>query len=414
MLLHRLRVSGLLSFGPKGIDLPMEPLTVLIGPNGSGKSNFLEAMALLQAAPRDISEPISRMGSVREWLWKGPEALDSFTMEAFIGYPPGGIVRHSMTLADRNGRPEVIDERFEPSEAHANERASLSYYCPPQDEEAAMEFWKANAEAARLDAEKRRKVDEWSTPRMVARYRPGAIDFASDAQPDQSLLSWAATTDYPALWHLKEQYRRIRLYRNWSFGPSAEFRRSQSAHDRADFLDDQGTNLALVLSHFQGQNKRQLVTALQNLYHGIVDITCPVMGGTVGLYLEETDNRTIPATRLSDGTLRYLCLLAVLLHPDPPPLVVIEEPELGLHPDLLPKLTDLLRAASERMQLIVTTHSDVFVDALTEVPASVVVCEKHDGQTQMRRLDEDDLANWLKDYRLGELWTSGELGGNRW
>ena len=72
MLLHRLKVSGLLSFGPKGVDLPMEPLNVLIGPNGSGKSNFLEAMALLQAAPRDISEPISRMGGVREWLWKGP------------------------------------------------------------------------------------------------------------------------------------------------------------------------------------------------------------------------------------------------------------------------------------------------------------------------------------------------------
>ena len=153
---------------------------------------------------------------------------------------------------------------------------------------------------------------------------------------------------------------------------------------------------------------------MQKLYHGIIDITCPVTGGTVGLYLEETDNRTIPATRLSDGTLRYLCLLAVLLHPETPPLVVIEEPELGLHPDLLPKLTDLLRAASERTQLIVTTHSDVFVDALTEVPASVVVCEKHDGQTQMRRLDKDDLANWLEDYRLGELWTSGELGGNRW
>ena len=414
MLLHRLKVSGLLSFGPKGVDLPMEPLNVLIGPNGSGKSNFLEAMALLQAAPRDISEPISRMGGVREWLWKGPEALESFTLEAFIGYPPGGLIRHSMTLADRNGRPDVIDERLEPSEAHANERAALSYYRPPQDEEAAMEFSKANAEVARLDTEKERKVGEWSTPRMIARYRPGAIDFASDAQPDQSLLSWAATTDYPALWHLKEQYRRIRLYRNWSFGPSAEFRRSQSAHDRADFLDDQGTNLALVLSHFQGHNKRQLVTALQKIYHGIVDITCPVTGGTVGLYLEETDNRTIPATRLSDGTLRYLCLLAVLLHPEPPPLVVIEEPELGLHPDLLPKLTDLLRAASERTQLIVTTHSDVFVDALTEVPASIVVCEKHDGQTQMRRLDKDDLANWLENYRLGELWTSGELGGNRW
>ena len=109
----------------------MEPLNVLIGPNGSGKSNFLEAMALLQAAPRDISEPISRMGSVREWLWKGPEALDSFTMEAFIGYPPGGLVHHSMTIADRNGRPEVIDERLEPSEAHASETCLALLLLPP-------------------------------------------------------------------------------------------------------------------------------------------------------------------------------------------------------------------------------------------------------------------------------------------
>ena len=95
-------------------------------------------------------------------------------------------------------------------------------------------------------------------------------------------------------------------------------------------------------------------------------------------------------------------------------MIVIEEPELGLHPDLLPTLSDLLLAASERSQLIVTTHSDVLVDALTETPESIVVCEKHDGQTEMRRLDEAGLAKWLENYRLGELWTSGELGGNRW
>ncbi len=172
--------------------------------------------------------------------------------------------------------------------------------------------------------------------------------------------------------------------------------------------------MPLVLSHFQAENKRQLVAALQKLFDGIVDISCPVTGGTVGLFLEEDNNRTIPATRLSDGTLHYLCLLAILLHPEPPPLVVIEEPELGLHPDLLPTLSDLLLAASERSQLIVTTHSDVLVDALTETPESIVVCEKHAGQTEMRRLDKDDLAKWLKDYTLGNLWSSGQLGGNRW
>lgn len=133
-----------------------------------------------------------------------------------------------------------------------------------------------------------------------------------------------------------------------------------------------------------------------------------------GVFLEESGNRSIPAALLSDGTLRYLCLLAILLEPKPPPLICIEEPELGLHPDLLPTLCDLMVDASRRSQLIVTTHSDVLVDALTDQPESVVVCEKHDGQTEMRRLDKADLTKWLEDYRLGALWTSGELGGNRW
>ena len=414
MLIHRLRVAGLLSFGPGGIDLPLEPLNVLIGPNGSGKSNFLEALALLHAAPRGISEPISRMGGVREWLWKGPKALDSIALETVVSYSHGGCLRHSLTLADRNGHPAVTDEQVEPSETHADERASLSYYRPPRDEQAALEISRANAEAALVDSKKKHRTGEWSAPRLFARYRPGAIDFASEFHPEQSLLSYAASPDYPALWHLKEQYQRIRLYRNWSFGTSAELRRNQSAHDRADFLGDGGANLALVLSHFPGKNKRRFVTALQKLFDGIVDITCPVTGGMVALLLEEDDERMIPATRLSDGTLRYLCLLTILLHPEPPPLIAIEEPELGLHPDLLPTLTDLMIEASERTQLIVTTHSDVIVDALTDKPESVVVCEKHDGQTEMRRLDKGDLARWLKDYTLGNLWSSGQLGGNRW
>ena len=70
--------------------------------------------------------------------------------------------------------------------------------------------------------------------------------------------------------------------------------------------------------------------------------------------------------------------------------------------------------ASGRMQLIVTTHSDIIIDALSETPESVVVCERHDGQTTMRRLVESELTEWLKDYRLGQLWTKGSIGGNRW
>ena len=112
--------------------------------------------------------------------------------------------------------------------------------------------------------------------------------------------------------------------------------------------------------------------------------------------------------------LRCLCLLAILCHPSPPWLVCIEEPELGLHTDILPIVGKLLKEASEYTQLIVSTHSDVLVDELSDCPESVLTCEKHDGSTMTKRLDGNALKEWLKNYSLGELWKKGEIGGNRW
>ena len=85
-----------------------------------------------------------------------------------------------------------------------------------------------------------------------------------------------------------------------------------------------------------------------------------------------------------------------------------------MHPDILPTLAELLIEAAERSQLIVTTHSEVLVDALTDTPESVVVCEKFKGQTEMHRLDGAELEAWLERYSLGQLWSKGEIGGNRW
>jgi predicted ATPase len=85
-----------------------------------------------------------------------------------------------------------------------------------------------------------------------------------------------------------------------------------------------------------------------------------------------------------------------------------------LHPDILPSVAKLMVEASHRTQLIVTTHSSALVDALTDAPEAVVVCEKEKGSTTMRRLDKDALKVWLDQYSLGHLWRTGELGGNRW
>ena len=410
MLFHKLKFSGLLSFGPQGIDLPMEPLTLLIGPNGSGKSNLLEAISLFHAAPSAISDSIRRMGGVREWMWKGQEASHSIVLEAMIAYPQSETLRHSLILFEQQNNPLVI-ERIEPWEI-ADRGFWKAYYHPSLEEQIALELV-PNHEQFQLEP----ISDESSKVQLAKnrkRNRKDKRNVWSDIEPHASMLASIASPEHPELWHLKKQYTNIRFYRNWSFGPDAKLRQPCSAHDRSDFLDEGGRNLPLVLSQLHSTYKKKFLSALKKLFEGIVDLQCPVTSGTVALFLEETGNRLIPATRLSDGTLRYLCLLTILLHPKPPPLICIEEPELGLHPDLLPTLSRLMREASKRTQLIVTTHSDVLVDSFTDQPESVVVCEKHDGQTNMRRLDKVDLKKWLKDYRLGDLWTSGELGGNRW
>ena len=393
MLLRRLKMSGLLSFGPKGVDLPMVPLNVLIGPNGSGKSNLLEAIALLRAAPSDLAEPIARRGGPTEFFWKGPDARQDIHMETIVGFLSTKALQHVLKVTSFGGHVGVTGERVEPLDAKLRRGKGKAFE---------LSFERGMFDNERSEARLSKVEDSSSSiTKISARASPGA-----------SMLHFAAVE--MELWYLKEKYEAIRLYRSWSFGPDAPLRAPCGAHGRSDFLDEDGGNLALVLSQFYGDHKRAVLDALRSLYEGIVDFRCPVTGGTVGLFLEEKGNRAIPATLLSDGTLRYLCLLAVLLHPKPPPLICIEEPELGLHPDLLPTLSDLMREASQRSQLVVTTHSDVLVDTLTDQPESVVICEKRDGETEMRRLDKADLSKWLKDYGLGNLWMDGELGGKRW
>ena len=237
-----------------------------------------------------------------------------------------------------------------------------------------------------------------------------------DVDPEQSIISQRKDPDqYPEITYLGEQYDKIRIYREWSFGRYTPPRLPQKADQRSDFLEEDFVNLGLVLSRLREEPraKARILEMLDRLYPGIDDFGVRIEGNTVQVFFQEGDF-IVPATRLSDGTLRYLCLLAILCHPEPPPLVCIEEPELGLHPDIMPTIAELLKDASTRTQLIVTTHSDVLIDALSESPEDVIVCEKNEGSSVMRRLDAESLRTWLSEYGLGQLWRRGEIGGNRW
>ena len=139
------------------------------------------------------------------------------------------------------------------------------------------------------------------------------------------------------------------------------------------------------------------------------------------MFPPEVDNRTQlrirwkslareqAASELSDGTLRFLCLLSILASPESGLVIAIDEPEIGLHPSMFPIIAEYAVAASEKNQIILTTHSDQFLNAFEKsIPATTVV-QCVDGATVLRSLEKKELDYWLQEYTLGSLFTSGEL-----
>jgi predicted ATPase len=387
-LLHAVTPRNLLSFGPETDPLPLNSLNVLIGPNGSGKSNLLETIALLRASPgRDGYRPIiAKGGGIAEWIWKGrPD--EPLSVEAVVSRPDGRPLRHGIALRKEKQSFVLDDERIENDQpAKGKDKPYLFYH-----------YDRGRPVINTVEGVKRK--------------------LNRDAvEADASILAQRRDPEtFPEITHLATVYDRVRLYRAWAFGRHTVFREPQKADLRTDRLEEDFTNLGMFLNRLRRQPKTKaaLLAGLANLYDGLTDFDVSIEAGTVQVFFTEGDF-SIPATRLSDGSVRFLCLLAILCDPGPPPLIGIEEPELGLHPDIIPKVADLLVAASERTQIIATTHSNILVDALTDRPGAVVVCEKRDGRTTLKRLEPEPLAVWLEKYRLGQLWTRGQLGGTRW
>lgn len=405
-LIQTLRIRNLLSFGPASEGIELKSLNVLIGPNTSGKSNLIEAISLLRATPKDLTSPIRDGGGVTEWLWKGTKQPPVAEISATI-YCPFTIgrmpLRHRLSFTMVGQRFELIDEAVENEHAESARFDDVRFYYRYNAGRPVLNVSTCPAGTIETDSQ---------ACRMERKLR------REDLALDQSVLSQRKDPDqYPEITYLGNQYSKISLYREWNLGRYTPPRLPQKADLPEDFLLEDASNLGLVLNDLEHQpgTRGILIQRLKQFNESFSDMSTKVHGGTVQIFLhEEGLNQAIPATRLSDGTLRYLCLLAILCHPSPPPLVCIEEPELGLHPDILPVIAEMLIEASHNTQLIVTTHSDVLVDALSSTPEAILVCERPGGQTMMHRLEADSLGVWLQNYSLGELWRKGELGGNRW
>jgi predicted ATPase len=382
--IRTMRLQNFLSYGSEGEQIELQPLNVLIGPNASGKSNLIEALGLLKATPTDLTAPIRKGGGISEWLWKGGKEPPIAEVEATIESPEGDIpllYRLYFTVAGQ--RLEIVDEDIENN--NINEQDDVYFYYRYQRERGFS-----------------------SIGGMLT--KPGETLI-----PNRSILSQIKEPYlHPGLTYLGNQFSSICLYRDWHIGRNSESRKPQQTDLPEHPLLEDGSNLGLFLNNLQHRlGSRSIIEKLKKFYEEAEELSVRINGGTVQIFIrEEGLSQPIPATRLSDGTLRYLFLLALLLDPTPPPLICIEEPEIGLHPDMMSTIADLLVEASHRTQLIVTTHSEALVSSLP--PESVLVCERDYLGTHLRRLDPERLKKWLENYSLGDLWRMGEIGGNRW
>jgi predicted ATPase len=182
-------------------------------------------------------------------------------------------------------------------------------------------------------------------------------------------------------------------------------------------VESDGNNLISVLHTLYSEDrafKTELNTAMRAAFGEEFEelVFPPAEDGRIQLRLRwRSLKREQSASDLSDGTLRFLFLLAVLGSSEPPPLIAIDEPETGLHPSMLPLVAEFAAEAARRTQVILTTHSPQFLNAFQNRADIVTVVESREGKTQLRRLPEADLTRWLEHYQLGELWLSDELEG---
>ena len=377
--IENIKVKGLLSFGQVGIDLPLQDLNVFIGANASGKSNFFEVLNLLRSTPESLQRAVLEIG-VEDLLHKPRLKNDDFEIEIEVADGTSeNIIIHCLHGV-RSGKSIAI----------INESIATKHH----DDSQIPFYSQTGGKGIFAVGEKLSDTVNYDT--------------------SNSVLSIIRNPSYKLLTRLTSFYESIRMFRDWSFGINSLLRQPQRPDFASTYLMETYQNLVQVLQSIYFENRDVLPKELNELYESAKDLKIKFEFGFSSLSMQESGGIEISLRRLSDGTLRYLTLLAILLNPSPSGITVIEEPELGLHPDIIPHLAKLLEDASTRTQLFVSTHSHILADALSHRPEAIIACEQRDGESQFERLDKESMKPWLEKYSLGDLWSRGLIGANRW
>jgi predicted ATPase len=379
MFIERLAVKGFRSLA----DVVWEPgkLNVLIGPNGGGKTNLLKVVRLLKAsAAGQLGKFVQREGGMQVMVWDGSA--------------------RQIQIECRN---RFIEECGTYSLVLLKDPASpASYYI----------------EREQLVASERLSADT----QLLMRNLSGA--FVQTDSGERADIKIQAREGETTLWALQGPIGPSALA-NWfsmnlllaSIHGIVDLRPSREPRVVAfeETIDDNGENFIPALHHAYNSSrdfKRDINLGMSAAFGSeFVEIVFPAAADQrIQLRVRWKSLEHDPsAASLSDGTLRFMFLVTVLANPKRPEFIAIEEPETGLHPSMLPIVADFAAEAAERSQIVFTTHSPAFLDAIGKHNPTITVVEARDGKTQLRNVSGNELEYWLKRFTLGDIYQSGEL-----
>lgn len=395
MGIQKLTIQGFRSLR----DVTWEPgkLNVIIGQNGSGKSNLLRALVLLQnAAQGKLHEEVLRAGGIAPLLWDGRVQELSWSVTTDPLDPQRDPVEDALVYTLRL-------RQLGSSSAYRVEAEALTH-----------SKWLGT------DPDSARKPLLVRVPGHAALVSSshGELTAHEDSVPDaQTFLSLlGGPFGDPLVSRFCDLLSGWSIYHDVRVDQGATLRQAAVARmDRRVTAD--GQNFVPVLhTLYTGSRefKKIIDDAMQAAFSGDYEelVFPPAADQRVQLRVRWRSLKTEQsAADLSDGTIRFLMLLAILANPTPGGLIAIDEPEVGLHPSMLPILAEHAVEAAERTQVVFTTHSPQLLDAFTDTPPTTTVAHWKDGETTLSIVDREELARWLQTYSLGALFRTGELEG---
>ena len=405
-MIKKVELTNFYSFGKTTIELHPET-NILIGINGSGKSNFLKALRLLK-------EGVVGMG-LKRYIFDFLGGFDNMFHKA--SESPNQEIERRITL----------DFTFDGDEIVKHWGGEVS----PGDYIYRIYFIKSNSLLNYTVLESLRRTDgleilKFSNSSFLSSQikngGPNEEDFYLPEDSDsrelllRNLLAKSESFGINLINALRKNIRELLIYDYFDTTINSLIRRPILPSSEK-LLSANGSNLTQLLNTIKINYKdsyRKIIEMLKEVNPNFEGFDFYLTGSNIELMLEERGfNSSIHVSNISDGTLRYLCLLAIVCNPNRGKLICIDEPELGLHPDMILNLANAIKDASANSTFVILTHSESLLNYFEIENLRVFEKDEQNGTT-VKSFSTDQFAEWYEDYTIGQMWKQGDFGGVRY